>query len=898
MALFLCAISAQAALVWKEAEQFDRQGGWTQDAQFVDQMGSPYLLAAGFNGPVAPAETLVDIPRAGTYHLWVRTRDWFPQNSPGLFAVNVAGKDSRPLGGGKKNGWIWEYGGSFSLQAGEATLQLKDLAGQYARCDVVVLTDDPNWNGPTSLADLNALRIAHGGLSAGIEEKGPYDLVVTGGGMGGSCTAIAAARAGLKVALIQNRPVLGGNASVEIKIGSAGDRVDDALDPGGTGLRDEIRGRRGGATRLLSDLAQKEKTLDVFLNTHAVGVAMDGAQKIGGVYAVNVLTGQRLLFSGKLFVDATGDANIAAAAKAEFRQGREPREMYGESMAPEQADSLLMCSSLGYEARDTGKSVAFKPFAWAHHFTKPSDFSVGRKPKPEKGEWWLEYGGTRDTVAEAEEIRDELLRIIFGIWNYLKNHDPEKRAPNHELVWVGNIVGKRESRRVMGDYVLNQNDVQSLRVFEDQVAYGAFPIDLHPSEGFFSDQPPSNAVQLGGMFTIPLRSLYSKDIENLFLVGRCISASHVAFGAARVQATNGLQGEAVGVAAALCLKFNLTPRQLAHTRVAELQQRLLKNGAYLVNLPNSDPADLARQAAKVDASSFARPEDLRVQHEGRQSFHNLDQARATLFKATTDRTDAVDVFLHNRADKETKLSVSLVRLGEGEAADIDAGDTLASKTVVVPPRHFGWVSVPIKAQLSKGRTYALVLKGVATLRWATFPELPADMSRAYAGANRWVVQRDSAYQFRLEPAAKLIPANMPTVPQGQREEDMFVPQNIVNGFARAIRGWPNSWRPSPSAAAPQWVQLSWENPQTFNTVHVSFQTRELSPSRYAIEARVDGRWQPLAEVKGNEDRRVVHTFERVSADALRLTMREYPAGAGVCEIRVYDEPLKTNQTEE
>jgi len=539
--------------------------------------------------------------------------------------------------------------------------------------------------------------------------------------------------------------------------------------------------------------------------------------------------------------------------------------------------------------------VKYKGVPWAWKFRAPTDFGPGRVPRAQKGEWWIEYGGTRNTIAEAEDIRDELLRIIYGMWDYLKNYDPEKKSGDYALGWVGYIVGKRESRRVIGDYVLNQNDVQRLRMFDDQVAYGAFPIDLHPAEGIFSDQSPSSAVRIGGMFTIPLRSLYARDVDNLFLVGRCISASHVAHGASRVQATNGLEGEAVGEAAALCVRYHETPRQLVQKRIAQLQQQLLKNGAYLVDLPNADPADLARTAV-ASASSCAGEEDYFVPQEEGGSFLEMNAPRAVFFTAQSDRLDAASLWLRNREKKEVLLTAKLLATdGDFDLASAKVLETAHTKLL---PGQGGWAAFHLKAKLKPGAVYAIELEPAEGVRWGLFSQQPEGMARAYRAKDRWSVQRDSAQAFRLEPHTPLRMAAMPRPPKGAPMSDLFAAQNVVNGFARAIRGWPNAWKPAVDAPLPQWVQLDWSAPQTFNTVHVSFQTRALSAGAYQLQARVDGQWKTLAAVTDNTERRQVLTFEPIHADALRLVIEKAAPGAAVCELRVYDEPVSSKPSNE
>ncbi|NMC22095.1 MAG: FAD-dependent oxidoreductase, partial [Thermogutta sp.] len=328
-----------ASIVWIEAEHFQQPGGWVNDAQFVDQMGSPFLLAIGLEGPVADAVTTVSIPRTGKYRLWVRCRDWVPEFSPGRFQVVLGGKSPEKVFGASKSGeWTWEDGGEFDLPAGTLEIRLHDLTGHYGRCDAIVLTTDTELRLPDDPAKIAVLRERYGGVSREIRDMGPYDTVVVGGGLAGTFAAVASARMGCRTALLQNRPVLGGNSSTEILVNPEGDTTREPLDPGEGGIIEEVRGDVFGYSERLLKLVQNQPRLDLFLNTHAKGVELAEPNKIKAVRALDVNSGQRYRFLGTTFIDCTGDGSIGVWAGAEYRHGREPRSMYGETRAPEVGD--------------------------------------------------------------------------------------------------------------------------------------------------------------------------------------------------------------------------------------------------------------------------------------------------------------------------------------------------------------------------------------------------------------------------------------------------------------------------------------------------------------------------------------------------------------------------------
>lgn len=605
------------AVIWLEAEHFQNAGGWTHDAQFIDQMGSPYLLAVGLGEPVADAVTKVVAPKPGTYRLWVRSRDWIPEHHPGQFQVIIGGNTSeRTFGRSGKAGWHWEDGGTHDIGV-ETELRLHDLTGYYARCDALVLTADVNWVPPEEKGAIQTLRLGNGGVAAEIVDKEGYDVVVAGGGLAGCLAAVSSARLGARTALIQNRPVLGGNASVEILVPPVGvwpHAKMDPLDPRETGLIEDIRtegNQRPDEAKLYSGRLARfvgaEPGLDVYLNTHIIDVEMKTPTEIASVVALDVRSGKRARYPAKIFVDCTGESSVGVAAGAEYRHGREPRSMYNESLAVEQADQKTMGNTLKYESVPTDDEQPFLAPPWARSFPNCDTFPPRRHPvlgREVGWQWMIELGGTRDTYADAEEIRDDLLRLIYGQWDHVKNYCPNisERAAVHKLAWVGHVAGKRENRRLIGDYVLNENDIRDQTLFPDRIAYGGWGIDDHYPEGFFHDGPPASHGLHGIIHSIPYRSLYSKNIDNLLMAGRNISASHVAMAATRVMLTCGIVGHAAGAAAALCVRHDESPRGIYRGHIAELQQQLLKDGAYLVRLANADPRDLAR-GAKTFASS-------------------------------------------------------------------------------------------------------------------------------------------------------------------------------------------------------------------------------------------------------------------------------------------------------
>jgi hypothetical protein len=799
----------------------------------------------------------------------------------------VAGQIVPKVFGQSKNPrWIWEDGGEVDLPAGKVEIRLRDLTGHYSRCDALVLSADPSFRPPEDLAGLAEARERLGGISRQWKERGPYETVVVGGGLAGTFAAVASARGGAKTALIQNRPVLGGNASEEILVEPQGDTTREPLDPGEGGIIEEVRGSAEGYSKRLLELVQREPNLDLYLNTHAMGVEMAAPGRIAGVKALNVVNGERYLFRGRIFIDCTGDGSIGVWAGAEYRHGREPRSMYGESAAPEVGDSYTMGGTIRFASQRMLAPEGFQAPPWARKFSSCGDFNVGRHPQLQFGgwQWVIEYGGMLNTYDDAEEIRDELVRIVWGLWDHLKNHCSKyaEEAPYYRLVWVGHVVGKRESRRLIGDYVMTEHDIARQTLFPDRVAYGGWGIDLHPPGGFYDKEPPatfSHRVK----FSIPFRSLYSKDIDNLMMAGRCISVSHVALGATRVMVTCGLQGQAVGTAAALCKKHQVLPRELGRKYIEELQQQLLKDGCYLIDLPNRDPQDLALTVRRVTASSFSPP--VEIPWPVQADVHRLDHDRAVMFYFPGGRLQSVWLALISSWKTPQQIRGTLCRASQLGA--FEPGEVVGQVTAAVPPESDSWVEFAFGQELPRGHYYIWLPK-TDGLSWRLFREVPENTARAYrGGGGKWQLM-PGCYMFSLSrPTAP--PAGELTSPQQDRER-MFRPENVINGFARAIRGWPNSWRPHPDATFPQWVELDFGRAVTFDTVHVSFQSREMRADRFRLQIPQGEQWKTIAEVTDNAARRRVIQFPEVTADRLRLTIEAARPNMGVCEIRVYDEP--------
>ncbi|MBN2131212.1 MAG: FAD-dependent oxidoreductase, partial [Sedimentisphaerales bacterium] len=516
------------------------------------------------------------------YRVWVRTRDWVATwnapGTPGKFQVLLDSKPLETVFGTEDAHWHWQDGGTVTVACDEVTLALHDLTGFEGRCDAVVFTEDTNLMPPNRGEEMAAFRRKTLGLPDRPQDAERFDLVVVGGGMAGTCTAISAARLGLQVALVQDRPVLGGNNSSEIRVHLNGEINLPPYPRLGDVVRELDSGKRGNAQPADSygddrklRIARAEPNIHLFLDTRAYQVEMAG-HRIVAVLGKNIRTSQELRLAAPLFADCTGDGTIGFLAGADYRMGRESRAETGESMAPEEPDKMTMGASAQWYSVQADGPSPFPECPWALPFTEESCQHVTR------GDWDWESGLNDDQVTEFEQIRDHIFRAVYGNWAFQKNHSQDKaRYANLKLGWVAYIAGKRESRRLLGDIILRQQDIQEHREYPDAFVTTTWSIDLHYPAPANSKHFPGQEFRTIAKqpdikpYPIPYRCFYCRNIENLFMAGRDISVTHVALGTVRVMRTGGMMGELVGMAATLCRQHATTPRGVYEDHLDELK---------------------------------------------------------------------------------------------------------------------------------------------------------------------------------------------------------------------------------------------------------------------------------------------------------------------------------------
>ncbi len=777
-----------------------------------------------------------------------------------------------------------------------------------------------------------------------------YEVVVCGGGLAGFCAAVAAARNGARVCIIQDRPVFGGNSSSEIRVKPHGaDRHHCYGRETGIIMELMIEERARNHVEIFSDngwlnsvwdmvlydTALKTPNLVFRLNTSVIDVILDSKDKIKSVIARVEHAETEIEIYGDIFIDCTGDGVVAARAGCEWRMGEESRIEFGEAHAPMKASSNTMGSSLHFCARNMGYPIPFNSPEWAIKYNDASYFyDKGRVPyTPKGGYWWLEIGTPWHTIYDNEEIRHELTCHLLGVWDWIKNKDPQLKdeAKNYAIDWIGQVPGKRESRRIMGKYLMKEQDVVNKTRFQDEIAYGGFLIDIHTVGGLLAEtSEPVNATkikdknELGddiderndldetsdvavkayvGPYGIPLRILISKDISNLMMAGRNVSTTHAAFGTLRVMSTTSLMGQAAGTAAAVAISQSLPISYMADKGISIVQQTLLKDGCFLPHFKNEDKADIARKA-KVSASSSAKlygigPENKNWMSDFFSFFscseYCLKQRMGQFISIGQGRLDKVSVCLTNHTDIVQKVKASLYLADHIWDYDSSSNKPVLCETILdVPPCEVQWVDWNIGLGKESGlKPYSYVrldLHENANVAWLEAGSLEPYHVCVYeiAPGKMRKYKKGTSMSFKVEPG-----------------QDVYNPENILTGVIKPHKST-NLWRSSSENPLPEWMQLQWDSPQKISKIiltfpgYQTFEFREYPPffrdpetaKDFSIYSFLDGKWTEIVNVKDNYQYRQCFELKTpVYSECLKIIFYSTNGSecAGLYEIRCYEE---------
>ncbi len=683
------------------------------------------------------------------------------------------------------------------------------------------------------------------------------DLTVVGAGIAGICAAIAAARHQMSVSLINDRPVPGGNASSEVGVGILGAASHGrsvSVYARETGIVEEIKltmiAYNDGCSQLgamsdaaLLDMIYREKNISLYLNTvvHEVDVSGNTVQAVRGI---QLNSEQNFQFESPFFVDSSGDGVIGCKSGALSMWGRESKLKYNESLAPEEDDNYVLGDTILFYSRECPHPVAYRRPAFAYDITQMDFFKnigknglhrdIYRYGKEFRGFWWLEYGGELDTVADNEEIVLELRKLVYGIWDYIKNSGDFDEVENLKLDRVCHIPGKRESRRFVGDYILNQNDIEQKTEFHDAVSIGGWPMDVHAPKGIYDNLPATNWFPVQGIYNIPFRCLYSKNISNLMFAGRDISTSHVAFGSTRVIGTCGCTGQAVGTAAVLCSKYEKTPREIQKSHAPELQKMLLHDDQTIMGLSEHIPEGI-KKVLSISGSSqrkyqlpfvtafldLAGGRHVRFEMQkglssaGKEKFVDIECNYCIALPFVSEHADSVELFVQNTSKHKKQLQIDI--FGGMRPENYFPKKYIKTVTVDIEIGHDDWKSIPLDCGRSPDGKIYLVFKnnkglflgstterltGVVSFRY--FPDKPLSTDTGLVH----LVRMEKNICFRgIKP-----------------EQNMYNPDNVINGFSRPYK-LPNLWiSENARKNGEQWLRLFFRQAVALKEIHLVFNT--------------------------------------------------------------------------
>lgn len=889
--------------IWIDALEFENYGGFKSETQFVRSVGMGYLIASDIPGePVKNATTTFYVKKEGMYRFFVRTKNWKLPEAPGQFKVIIDGNEFEHICGKMPNtDWYWEIAGDFKLKVGTHTIEIMDTTGWLGRFSAIFITDDMDITPSPETQVFKKLRADCKGINLNIKGRKPFDFVVVGAGPGGVGAAISAARNGLKVALISGRPTVGGNASDEGTINLDG-ASSHHFGMHETGIANDIKATKEHfdttAQKSIEILLSGEKNISVFCDELCINATTKN-NKILNITTINTKTLQKYKYTAKFFADCSGDGWLGYYAGAAYRIGREANWQHNEEHAPASPDTFTMSGCIcdnrpnmpkirTFRAIDTGAPVSFETPSWAIQFTEK------RIPKREpsgysSAAWWIENSNDFDDIWNDEFVRDEMVRVGVGYFGWIKNvYENKEQAANYKLVAMALHNSKRESRRLIGDYVFNENDYVEGKTFPDAVSYCGWNMDVHHPKGVYSGEDGPFLINKKVPITpIPYRTLYSKNTQNLFMAGRCCSVSHLGLGSVRVEATIVTLGQVVGTAAMICIKYGITPREIYNSKINELQQTLIRQGMTIPNIQARDPDDLA-PLCKIEATSFkenfVQPltygylgKWIEIKEEHFCGPDWLDQkAGAEYYKVLIKNTD-----------KKQKITA---RLYGGWFPPFELKE---EKIITIEENFEGWLSLPFRP---------------------TKEEIPFRISLTPENLIFWREIEKSNYMLkhlRYDKNGELSDTGLNALALDFHSKNTLItngePQKTTNGFTRWNSTDCNCWISDENKSFPQSITYTLPKTTEISSVEITTDTDLINPrvafwkpandtDQVAFTAKdvdlliFDGeKWKKVSSKKDNYLRQIIFNFKSQKAQKVKIQVNSTTGNKSVkiYEVRIY-----------
>ena len=893
--------------IWIDSLEFKTYGGWRSETQFVRSVGQGYLIACQIPGePADNANTSFTVKEGGKYRVFVRTKNWKLPEAPGKFKIAVDNKELDNTCGKMPNpNWYWDIAGDITLSKGKHTIAAVDKTGWLSRFSAIFITNDMNIIPSPEIKAFKKLRAECKGISRRPIYRNGFDFVVVGAGPGGVGAAVSAARNGLTVALISGRPTVGGNASNEGTINLDGAAVHN-YGMHETGVVNDIKATKEHykctAQKAMEIVISNEPNIKVFCNELCIG-AVTKQNKITSITTINTITLKEQRYPAPFFADCSGDGWLGYYAGAEYRIGREANWEFNEEHAPETPDACTMSGCIcdcqpgmpkmrTFEAKKTENPVEFITPDWAIKFTEPT------MPKRTPGgytrtEWWVENSNDYDDLWNDEFARDEMLRLGIGYFGWLKNtYEKKQEVQNYALKGLALHLSKRESRRIVGDYIFNENDYVEGKTFEDAISYCGWSMDIHHPKGIYSGEDgPFLINKRVPMTPIPYRILYSKNIENLFMAGRCCSVSHLGLGSVRVESTIVTLGQVVGIAAAMCKKFSLTPRGIYKKKINELKELVLKQDMTLLGVKADDKKDLA-PLCEIEATSYEEnfKQPITYGFSGEWAKITNEHFCGPDFKYKLQGAEYYKVLVKNPA-KEQIITARIYDTTSGEFV-------LKQETEITLEENYeGWLSLPFEPT-PEGKAFYISLTPKTELLWKIRLMANFHLKHIYFNENGVQINTGiNALELDYNSKNYLLTSGNP--------------EKIVNGYLRSTQNDCNCWVSNLNASLPQSIILTLPEITKISNVQITTDT-DLTYPRIAFQPPVtrnaDGKspvtftaedlelhifdgekWKKVADKNNNYLRQIIFNFKPQAAKKVKITVNKSSNANAVkiYEVRIY-----------